>query len=115
MFDIEMRVYRIIVNLAQRFKCQTIAINGMGDHIHLMVKFPAAMMIAELVKQAKGVSSHFINQENLINDHFKWGIRYGEFTISRWEMDKIANNIKRQKEHHMEGYTIKDFENISRF
>ena len=32
------------------------------------------MMIAELVKQAKGVSSHFINQENLINDHFKWEI-----------------------------------------
>ncbi len=48
--DIERRVYRIIVSQVQRFKCQTIAINGMGDHIHLLVKFPAAMMIAELVK-----------------------------------------------------------------
>jgi putative transposase len=110
-----MRVYRIIVSQVQRFKCQTIAINSMEDHIHLMVKFPAAMMIAELVKQAKGVSSHFINQEILINDHFKWGIGYGAFTISRWDMDKIANIIKRQKEHHMEGYIIKDIENISRF
>ena len=81
--DIERRVYRIIVSQVQRFKCQTLAINGMGDHIHLMVKFPTTMIIAELVKQAKGVSSHFINQENLINDHFKWGIGYGAFTISR--------------------------------
>ena len=95
--DIERRIYRIIVDQVHKFGCQTLAINGMPDHIHLFIKYPTTISIAKIMKQAKGVSSRFINEKILVRDHFKWKIGYGAFTVSRWDTDKIIAYIRNQK------------------
>lgn len=47
----ERAAYRCIVGEARRLKCLVLAINGLPDHVHLVVR-PSV-----LAKQAKGVSS----------------------------------------------------------
>jgi putative transposase len=97
---IERDVYRNVENEAVKMGCTVIAINGMPDHVHLLVKLPTTMTVADLVKQVKGVSSHFANETLLLGSGFKWQGSYGAFTVSRWDLDKITGYVKRQKEHH---------------
>jgi REP element-mobilizing transposase RayT len=79
-----------------------LALNGMSDHVHLVVSFPTTITIANLVKQVKGVSSHFVNETLRPEAQFKWQGGYGAFTVSRWDLPKIIKYVKRQKEHHAE-------------
>lgn len=60
--EIERRLHRNIESEARKQGCDVLAINGVQDHIHLLVTLPATITIANLVKQVKGVSSHFVNE-----------------------------------------------------
>ncbi len=98
--DIERRLHRNIESEAQKQGCTVLALNGMPDHVHLFVSIPATITIANLVKQVKGVSSHFVNETLQPDGQFKWQGNYGAFTVSRWDIDKIIGYVKKQKEHH---------------
>jgi REP element-mobilizing transposase RayT len=98
--EIERPLYRCIQKEAQKQKCKVLALNGAADHVHLLVSFPTTITIANLVKQVKGVSSRFVDDELAPATPFKWQGFYGAFTVSRWDVDKVKNYIKRQKEHH---------------
>ncbi len=99
--DIERRVYRVIENEAMKLGCTVIALNGMPDHVHLLVKFPATLSIAVLMRQVKGVSSYFINHVLRPGGNFKWQRHYGVFAVSPWNLAKIIHYVKNQKEHHL--------------
>jgi putative transposase len=96
---IERRLYRCVENEARDQGCAVLALNGVTDHVHLVISFPTTITIANLVKQIKGVSSHFVNAVLSPDTRFKWQGSYGAFTVSRWDVDKIVRYVKRQKEH----------------
>jgi putative transposase len=98
--EIERRLHRNIESEALEMGCTVLALNGISDHVHLVVSFPTTVTIANLVKQVKGVSSHFVNETLRPDDQFKWQGGYGAFTVSRWDLPKIIHYVKRQKEHH---------------
>lgn len=108
--DIERPLYRCIVDQIQKLKCQVLAINGIPDHIHVIVKVKSTVSIAHLVKQAKGVSSKFVNDQLINNGCFRWEPGYGAFTVSRWDLEKIINYVKKQKTHHQVGLLLEDLE-----
>lgn len=109
---IERTAYRMIISAIRKLGPTILAINGMPDHVHVLIKYPTTLTIADVVKRAKGTSSRLINQFNLTDDHFKWGIGYGGFSVSRWDTQKIINYVQRQKEHHHRGDLIEDLESI---
>ena len=109
---VERRIYRMIVSAARNLGCPTLAINGMPDHVHILIKHNSTVTIAEIVKRAKGTSSRLINRYDLIDDHFQWGRGYGAFSVSRWDTDKIVNYLRRQKEHPQQGTFIEDLESV---
>ena len=108
--DIERRLHRNIESETQKQGCTVLALNGTEDHVHLLVSFPTTNTIADLVKQVKGVSSHVVNETLQPASQFKWQGSYGAFTVSRWDVDKIIEYIKRQKEHHTTGELVQEFE-----
>jgi len=108
--DIERPVYRCIVNQIQKLGCQVLAINGVPDHIHLVVKLRSAVPVALLIKQAKGISARFINERLEMNARFRWQSGYGAFTISRWDLPMIINYVKKQKIHHQERTIFEELE-----
>jgi REP element-mobilizing transposase RayT len=98
--EIERQLHRCIESQARDQGCIVLALNGTSDHIHLVVSLPTTLNIAELVKQVKGASSHLVNNELAPDTQFKWQGSYGAFTVSRWDLDKIIQYVKGQKEHH---------------
>jgi REP element-mobilizing transposase RayT len=96
-------VYAGIQAQCVELKCRAIAIGGIEDHVHLLVRFPATISVAQLVKQAKGSSSHLITHELAPESGFKWQGYYGAFTLSKAEVSRVREYILRQREHHTRG------------
>jgi REP element-mobilizing transposase RayT len=109
---IERRIFRNIVNQIHKHGCKVIVIIGTPNHIHILIKYSPTITIAKRMKQVKGVSSHFINSEHLVDDHFQWQIGYGAFSVSRWDTDKIASYIRNQKRHHSNHDLVIELEEI---
>ena len=108
--DIESRLYSAIAQKAESVKCKVIAIGGDADHVHVFVGLPTTIAIAELVKLVKGSSSHLMNHEIAPEREFKWQGAYGAFTISKTSVDKVADYVRDQKQHHANRSLIDELE-----
>jgi putative transposase len=64
--SIEQKVLKFIEQQLQQQGCKVEIINGMSDHVHCLFLLNRQKSIAEVIKQIKGSSSHFINQNNFI-------------------------------------------------
>ena len=108
----EMRdtIYRCIQAGCTALNCELIAIGGTDDHIHALVRLPAVLAIAELVKKIKGSSSHLVNHSACGIKDFRWQGAYAAFTLSKDGIPSVSSYIARQEEHHRLKTTDKDME-----
>ncbi len=75
-------------------------VNGMPDHIHVLLKLPTTMNVSEAVKLLKGASSKWINENFYPSNKFAWQQGYGAFAVSRYDLRKIRRYIYHQEKHH---------------
>ena len=97
---IERNVYQFISEQFIELGCQVRIINGMPDHIHCLFLLNSQKSIAEVMKQIKGSSSHYINKNDMIADKFSWQTGYAAYSISESGVEKVFQYIKNQKSHH---------------
>ena len=101
--EIERPVYRCISQETGRLGCTVLALNGMPDHVHLLVRVPSRTSVAELARQVKGVSSRFVNEQLPGHEGFRWQEGYGAFSVSRSHVDRVKTYVERQKLRHGTG------------
>jgi len=89
---------------AEALQCRVLAINGMPDHVHLLVRAPATLRPMDLMRQVKGVSSRFAS-DTLGLAGFAWQEGYGVFSVSRTHVARVCGYIQGQKAHHKDGTT----------
>jgi putative transposase len=78
-----------------------LAIGGVADHVHLLVRFPTSVSLARLVQQLKGSSSHLVNHLHPeVRRRFRWQGGYSAFTLARRDVPAVSRYILRQEEHH---------------
>jgi putative transposase len=97
------RIYGCIRQEAARHRCELLAVGGIEDHRHVLVRIPPTITIADLVKHLKGVSSHLANREIMNGVVFKWQGGYGAFTVSKRALPRAQHYILHQEEHHRAG------------
>jgi putative transposase len=96
----EQKVYSFISDQLREQGCPVRIVNGMPDHIHCLFLLSPQKSISEVVKQIKGSSSHYINQNDLLAEKFAWQTGYAAYSISESAVEKVFQYIKNQKEHH---------------
>ena len=101
--EIERPVYAAILAKCKEMKCLVLAIGGMPDHVHLLVRMHTTVSVANLLKGVKGASSHLVTHKIANGKFFKWQGTYGAFTICKDRVPTVKNYIERQKEHHSSG------------
>jgi putative transposase len=79
---------------------KSIIINGMPDHVHILMGLNPAMAISDLVRELKKSSSSFIHEKKFVKGKFYWQEGYGAFSCSRSQLEKLYNYIQNQQEHH---------------
>jgi putative transposase len=93
-------------------RSEILALNGMPDHIHIVVSIQPIFAVAEWVKLVKGVSSRDLNAAlPSLSSKFRWQSGYGVFTISPRNVNVAIQYVERQKEHHLRQTTVVELEN----
>jgi putative transposase len=92
----ENELYAYLTGIVKKHNGKVIAINGMPDHVHILVRlepcdFPAFM------RELKASSSKWAKQHQ---PKFAWQRRYGAFTVSESAIDAVRKYILDQKAHH---------------
>ncbi len=98
--DLEARLYPFIGGIVRDLRCTLLAVNGMPDHVHLLVRYRPNLSHSELLQQIKGRSSKWINETFPQLGRFSWQEGYGGFTVSKSVVPEVEAYIARQKEHH---------------
>jgi putative transposase len=109
--EIERAVYRCIEKEVRRLQCNVLAIGGMPDHVHLVVKIRTTVSAAQLAQKVKGVSSTLARDQLLPPDtFFGWQDGYAVFSISRNHVKRVIAYVEDQKRHHSKGTLWTDWE-----
>jgi putative transposase len=98
--SIEKDIHQFINQQLRKMGCPVRIINGMPDHIHCLFLLNPKKSIAEVIKQIKGSSSHYVNQNNLIPEKFAWQTGYAAYSVSESVVEKVFHYIQNQKTHH---------------
>ena len=98
---LEQKLYNHIKNLLEKdFECIVDIINGTADHIHVLFLQNQNYSLADIIKNIKGNSSHWINQNKFLKTKFAWQTGYGAFSVSESMINEVRKYIANQKEHH---------------
>ncbi len=110
--SIEQNIYNFMSDQLREQGCPVRIINGIPDHIHCLFLLSPNKSIADVIKQIKGSSSHFINQNNLIQEKFSWQTGYAAYSVSESVLDKVYRYIKNQKDHHQKSTFQQEFDSF---
>ena len=110
---VERAVFRTVEAVCQTEHCTVVALNGVADHVHLLVGIPATISVADLVKHIKGARARYVNETVQPAPALRWQPVYGAFTVSRWDVTSIADYVRRQKAHHAAGTLVDEYEAIT--
>ena len=76
-------------------------INGMEDHVHLLIEMPLTLLIPDLIQKVKPTTTKWMNKTfPELRNKFRWHSGYGVFSVGKSNMQAVINYIKNQEEHH---------------
>lgn len=73
-------------------------INGVVDHIHMLIRVRPVHSAAEIVRVVKTNSSRWMRAKH--SAQFGWQTGYGVFSVSESNAASVARYIAGQEEHH---------------
>ncbi len=96
----EEELYKYITGIIRNKEQKLLAINGMPDHIHILIGMRPSCNLSDLVREIKKSSNDFIKEKQFSKFKFQWQEGYGAFSYSHSALDNVIAYINNQKEHH---------------
>jgi putative transposase len=75
-------------------------INGMPDHVHLLVKLKPTLAISDFLRVLKSNSSKWANEQKGRLRKLGWQEGYAAFTVSESQVPRVTKYIRGQEQHH---------------
>ena len=98
--DWKVELYKYTTGIIQKNNHKMIAINGMSDHIHILIGMRPTQSISDLIQDVKGCSSKWINKKGVLKGKFEWQEGYGAFSYGKSQVNDVVNYINNQESHH---------------
>jgi REP element-mobilizing transposase RayT len=105
----EERLYQYISGIIQNHGHKLLAINGMPDHVHILFGMRPVQSLSDLMRDVKGDSSLWINENKFIAGRFSWQEGYGAFSYSKSQIPAVATYIQNQELHHQKITFIEEY------
>jgi REP element-mobilizing transposase RayT len=93
-------LYKYITGIVTNKQQKLMVINGVADHVHILLGLRPDCSPSDIVRDLKANSSRWINEQGHVSGRFEWQSGYGAFSVSKSQVKRVANYIMRQEEHH---------------
>jgi putative transposase len=104
--DVEPIVHGFLRSKAVGLEATVFALNGVADHVHIVVAIPPKIAVAKFIGQIKGVAATRFNKSGLDAAPLSWQSEYGVFSFDGKRLPNYIAYVEHQKEHHAQGTTI---------
>ncbi len=74
-----------------------IAVDGLPDHVHILIKYKCSASVSDVVKHIKGKSAFLLNKHAPVPVSFKWSKGYFAASVSPGDVQRITSYILDQK------------------
>jgi putative transposase len=100
-------IFPFVSNLVIDLGHKPIAVNGMPEHVHILIGFNPDKSPSETIRAIKNATREFINSKKLFPVHFRWQSGFGAFSYSKSQLGKATAYIKNQQDFH-KSQTVRD-------
>lgn len=94
-------LYRYMSGIIDQQGHKLYVINGMNDHIHLLISMTPKQAPSDLIYHLKRSSSLWINQNRLSVGKFSWQEGFGAFSLGKSQLQEKIKYIEEQQQHHL--------------
>jgi REP element-mobilizing transposase RayT len=105
-------LYKYITGIVQKHDHKVLQINGMPDHIHLLMGFRPNQALSVLMQMVKEDSSKWINTKGFVIGKFSWQSGYGAFSYSKNQVPRVIRYIIDQEKHHAKKSFLDEYEGL---
>ena len=106
------RLYKYIAAIIQNNRHKVLSIGGTADHIHILIGMRPSQSLSDLIRDVKGCSSKWINENGLSNGWFSWQEGYGAFSYAKDELPDVIRYIENQAEHHNQKNMVDEYKGL---
>ena len=96
--DLKSRLHGYLGGIVAGLGGVPIEINGMSEHVHLLVRLRPIISVSEFLSKLKSGSSLWAKRQT--KGRFAWQAKYGAFTVSESQVGKVRKYIRDQEKHH---------------
>ena len=111
--EVEPKIHNFLRAKAVGLGATVFALNGIADHVHIVVSLPPKVSVSKFIGQIKGVSSTKFNKLDQSQIPFFWQNEYGAFSFDGKRLPNYITYVERQKEHHANQTTIPILERVT--
>lgn len=94
------KLYQYMTGIITHKNQKLMVINGMPDHIHILIGLKPDCNLSDLIRDVKASSSKWINESKYLMGKFEWQTGFGAFTVSQSQIKTVVNYILNQEAHH---------------
>jgi putative transposase len=87
-------------------------INGTNDHVHVLAKVRPTISVSEFLSKLKSSSSGWAKRQT--SGRFGWQARFGAFTVSESQVERVRRYIRNQEAHHRKHSFEEEFKALLR-
>ena len=91
--DLKPSMHAYLGGIVREIGGVAIRINGTADHVHMLLRVPPVVAIADMIRDVKASSSKWA-------DRFAWQTGYGAFSVSESAAQRVIRYIEEQEQHH---------------
>ena len=98
--QVRQRLHEYLGGISKELDCEPVRIGGVDDHVHLLCRFGRTVSQAEWVKELKRGSAVWVKAQYADFRDFSWQGGYASFSVSVSNLEKVAEYVAKQEEHH---------------
>lgn len=91
------KLWAYVAGTARKLNYEPLAVGGTADHLHLLLRMPTHVPVAEAAQKLKANSSRWLKENG---SWLGWQQGYGAFSVSASNIDAVRRYIQNQQEHH---------------
>lgn len=110
--ELQPRLYSYVSGIIKNIHGIPVETGGTANHIHILTTMKPIISISDFMRLLKTNSSKWVNELPDYKNLFRWQSKYGAFSISESQVERVRNYIRNQEEHHKTVRWEEEFETL---